>query len=125
MENGSVLEAMLGSERADALVSFIATDMAAEAKDHYGDGDEIDVFDEVIDSCIGENPIVQLIQMSDDDAISELGMRIAVQLEMTAREAKDRKEAKIVSRLAIHYANWLMAMSPEDYEDEPEDYEEQ
>lgn len=125
MENNSILEAMIGTKRAEALVSFIASDMIKEASRHYGDGDEVDVFDEVIDVCIGENRIVQLIQMSDDDAISELGMRLAIELEMMARSTRDKKDAEIAKRLAAHYASWLMSMSPEEYEEEPDEFEEQ
>ena len=75
MEN-SVLEAMLGHERADALVAFVADDMVKYVENHLGVEDEIDVFDGAIDSVIAENAVVQMIQISDDDAISELALEL-------------------------------------------------
>ena len=84
MEN-SVLEAILGRERADALVAFVADDIVKYVENHLGVEDEIDVFDDAIDSAVAENAIVQMIQISDDDAISEFGIRVAVELEAIAR----------------------------------------
>lgn len=121
MEPNSILEAMLGEERADSLVKFISFDMVDYVDQHLGIEDELEVFDDAIDKCVSENPFIQLVQMSDDDAISELGMRIAVELEMLARHTEDAGTQAIRKRLASHYANWLMSVGPEEYEPEEEE----
>ena len=117
MEN-SVLEAMLGRERADALVAFVADDMVKYVENHLGVEDEIDVFDGAIDSAIAENAVVQMIQISDDDAISEFGIRVAVELEAIARgsDDEDQEMMAVRSRLATHFANWLMSTNPDEFE---------
>lgn len=118
MDN-SVLEAMVGKERADILVTFVAEDMISYVDAHLGVQDELDLFDDAIDQCIGENPVVQLIQMSDDDAISEFGMRLAIELEHIARSTDNVDSAGLASlrkRLARHYAEWLMSIGPDEGE---------
>lgn len=117
MEN-SVLEAMLGRERADALVSFVADDIVKYVETHLGVEDEMEVFDSAIDKAVAENAIVQMIQMSDDDAISEFGIRVAVELEAIARGSDDEDQGMMAvrSRLATHFANWLMSTNPDEFE---------
>lgn len=121
---GSILEMMLGTEGAKDLVSFIASDMVEHVDKNLGLSDESDIFDGAIEVCITENPIVQLIQMSDDDAISEFGIRLAVELEKFGRRTYDDVEvAAVRKRLAEHYANWLMSSSTGDDYEEPESEE--
>ncbi len=115
MEPGSVLEAMLGESRADSIVRFVAFDLIDYVDQHLGIEDESNIFDDAIDKCVSESPFVQLVQMSDDDAISELGMRIAVELESLARQTEDAGTMAIRKRLATHYANWLMSVGPDEY----------
>ena len=116
MEN-SVLEAILGRERADALVAFVADDIVKYVENHLGVEDEIDVFDDAIDSAVAENAIVQMIQISDDDAISEFGIRVAVELEAIARGTdEDQGMMSVRKRLATHFANWLMSTNSDEFE---------
>ena len=117
--DSSVLEAMLGERRANEIVEFVAEDMIKYVDAHLGVQDELELFDEAIDQCVGENAFVQLVQMSDDDAISEFGMRLAVELESIARRTDDVESpglASIRKRLAVHFAEWLMSVGPEEYE---------
>lgn len=121
MEN-SVLEAMLGHERAEALVVFVADDIVNYVDSHLGIEDEIDVFDDAIDSAVAENAVVKMIQISDDDAISEFGIRVAVELEAIARNTEDDQGLMSVrKRLATHFANWLMSTNPDEFEMDDED----
>lgn len=124
--DSSVLEAMLGRDRADAVVSFVAEDVVDYVDAHLGVQDELDLFDEAIDKCVGDNPIVQLIQMSDDDAISEFGMRLAVELERIARTTDNVESAgrqTVWKRLAAHFAEWLMSVGPDEYESDQDEIE--
>ena len=123
--NSSILEAILGKRRANDFVSFVADDMMRYVDARLGTQDEFDIFEEAIDKCISENTIVQLIQMSDDDAISEFGIRLAVELERMARNADDDGQGykATMKRFAAHYASWLMSVGPEEYESDDEEVE--
>lgn len=114
----SILDSILGSDRADKLVACILQDIV-EAVANPKDADIEELFAWILDEKIGSNPTVQIVQSIDDDVVGELIARITVELDWQSRQTGEHVDR--LQAFAEYLAEWVASSEPsEESEEEAE-----
>ncbi len=121
--NLSILNNLLSSDRAEKLVANVIKDLVFELGEEKMSDDE---YAKVLDKVMNSNAGIRAVSIVDEDALIELTVRVAVELEWQANTTPTDK-APAMRGLANYLAEWLeeKAEEEEPYADSFDDEEDE
>ena len=121
--NLSILNNLLSSDRAEKLVANVIKDLVFELGEKKMSDDE---YAKVLDKVMNSNAGIRAVSIVDEDALIELTVRVAVELEWQANTTPTDK-APAMRGLANYLAEWLeeKAEEEEPYADSFDDEEDE